>query len=82
VPLDAVRREVSLLVQAAALTPVEALRAATSAAAELLGIADETGAIAPGRRADLLLVDGDPLADVTALTRVQGVWRAGRRVAA
>lgn len=82
VPLDAVRREVSLLVQAAALTPVEALRAATSAAAELLGIAAETGAIAPGRRADLLLVDGDPLADVTALTRVQGVWRAGRRVAA
>lgn len=81
VPLDAVRREVALLVAAAGLSPVEALRAATSAAAELLGVAHETGTIAPGRRADLLLVEGDPLADVTALKRVQGVWRAGRRLA-
>jgi imidazolonepropionase-like amidohydrolase len=81
VPLDAVRREVALLVEAAGLPPVAALRAATSAAAELLGVAHETGTLAPGRRADLLLVEGDPLADVTALKRVQGVWRAGHRLA-
>jgi imidazolonepropionase-like amidohydrolase len=80
VPVDSVRREVVLLVEAAGLPPVAALRAATSAAADLLGIAADTGSVVRGRRADLLLVDGDPLADPAVLARVRGVWRAGRRV--
>lgn len=46
-----------------------ALIAATSAAAEALGIASEVGSIAPGRLADIVLVDGDPLSDVSVLGR-------------
>lgn len=79
VPVTAVRREVALLVEAAGFTPVEALRAATSCAADLLGIASHTGSLRPGLRADLLLVDGDPLSEPSALVRVTAVWRAGVR---
>lgn len=79
VPVGAIRREVALLVEAAGLSPVEALRAATAAAAALLGIGDVTGTVAPGRRADLLLVDGNPLDDPAALGRVRSIWRAGAR---
>ncbi len=80
-PVHAVRREVALLVETAGLTPRAALMAATSAAADLLGIAADTGAIVAGRRADLLLVGGDPLAGVEALEQVRAVWRDGARVA-
>jgi imidazolonepropionase-like amidohydrolase len=59
-----------------------AIQAATSAAARLLGLADEVGAIAVGRRADLLLVDGDPLQDLGRLARPRLVVQAGRIVAA
>jgi imidazolonepropionase-like amidohydrolase len=76
VPIESIRREVVLLVEVAGLRPVEALRAATSGAADLLGIA-HVGVVAPGRRADLLLVDGDPLADPTVLARTRGIWRDG-----
>lgn len=79
VPIDAIRREICLLVEAAGLSPVEALRAATSAAAELAGIPN-VGRIAIGQCADLLLVDGDPLADPAVLSRVLAVWQAGTRV--
>jgi imidazolonepropionase-like amidohydrolase len=79
VPIDSIRREVVLLVEAAGFTPAAALRAATSAAAELLGIPD-AGIIAAGQRADLLLVDGDPLADPAVLSRTLAVWRSGTLV--
>ncbi|GAB3484888.1 amidohydrolase family protein [Nocardiopsis coralliicola] len=58
-----------------------ALQAATVTAAQVLGRAD-TGVLAAGRAADLLVVDGDPLADPAALRRVRSVWRAGRAVSA
>ena len=45
----------------------EALIATTRTNAELLGIADQTGTIEPGKQADLLVVDGDPLADIAIL---------------
>jgi imidazolonepropionase-like amidohydrolase len=79
VPVTAVRREVALLVEVAGFTPVEALRAATSHAASLLGIESHTGAVRAGLRADLLLVDGDALSDPSALARVMAVWRGGVR---
>ena len=66
VPGFAVHEELRLLV-AAGLTPRQALRAATMAASELLGTPGAFGAVKPGARADLLLVDRDPLADVGAL---------------
>ncbi|HEV2871061.1 MAG TPA: amidohydrolase family protein, partial [Actinomycetota bacterium] len=49
----------------------------TSRAAAHLGLGD-TGRVEPGARADLLLVDGDPLADLAALERVRLVTRDGR----
>ena len=67
--------ELSLLV-AAGLTPVEALAAATSAPAHAFHLADR-GEIAPGKRADLLLVKGDPTTDITATRNIVSVWKAG-----
>lgn len=52
---------------------------ATRRAAEALGLGEVTGRIAPGLRADLVLVDGDPLKDLDALRRVRTVVSAGRR---
>ena len=72
-------RELELLV-ACGLTPAEALRSGTGRAAELLGLGDEIGRIAPGLVADIVVVDGDPL-DVHGLTnRIRDVYRDGRRV--
>jgi hypothetical protein len=71
--------ELQLLV-AAGLTPYEAIRAGTRDAAEFLGRTD-LGTIAVGAQADLLLVEGDPLADVRAMTRRAGVMVRGRWLA-
>lgn len=71
--------ELQLLV-AAGLTPAEALRAATSTPARRFGLAGR-GKIAPGARADLLLVDGDPLADIADTLSIRAVWRGGVRLA-
>lgn len=73
----ALHRELELLVEAG-LTPAEALAAATSVPARHFRLADR-GRIAPGLRADLLLVDGDPTADVTATRAIVGVWKQGVR---
>jgi len=70
--------ELELLV-GSGLTPVDALRSATSIPAERLGLADR-GAILPGRRADLVLVDGDPTMDIGATRAIRAVWIAGVRV--
>jgi imidazolonepropionase-like amidohydrolase len=76
-PPPAVDVEELRLLVAAGLRPGQALAAATSLAAAHLGLAG-TGRVAPGARADLLLVDGDPLADLAALSRVRLVTRDGR----
>jgi imidazolonepropionase-like amidohydrolase len=71
--------ELELLVECG-LSPSEALKAATSTAATLLGLEDEIGAIEVGHRADLVVIEGDPL-DVRSLaTRVIDVYRDGKRV--
>jgi imidazolonepropionase-like amidohydrolase len=62
------------------LTPVEALHATTGSAAELLGVDSDLGRIAPGMRADLVVVDGSPT-DVVGLSgRVRGVYLDGAAV--
>ena len=61
------------------LSPIDALRAATSVAAGACGLSD-TGLLAPGKRADLLAVDGNPLLDITDLERVQLVVSNGNVV--
>jgi len=70
--------ELTLLVDAG-LTPAEALTAATAAPADAFGLRDR-GRIAPGLRADLLLVDGNPVNDITALRDITAIWRRGVRV--
>jgi imidazolonepropionase-like amidohydrolase len=60
------------------LSPVEVLRTATSGAAQALGIAAETGAIECGLSADLMVVGGDPLRDLSLLERPSLVISRGR----
>jgi len=60
--------------------PLECLRAATSAAAALLGWGDRLGRLAPGYGADLIAVDGNPAEDLGALDRVTLVVARGRVV--
>jgi imidazolonepropionase-like amidohydrolase len=59
--------------------PYDALRAATQRAAWAIGLGDEVGTLEPGKRADLISVDGDPLADVTCLRRISLIIQNGRR---
>ena len=59
------------LLGAAGLTPLEAIAAATSVPARMLGLADEIGTLTPGKRAEIVLVEGAPDRDLTALRRVR-----------
>ena len=59
------------------MSPAQAMRAATSSAAELLGMQDQVGTIEPGKFADIVAVAGDPLADVTVLEKVDFVMKGG-----
>lgn len=70
--------ELEMLV-ASGMTPVQALAAATSVPARSFQLADR-GRIAPGLRADLLLVRGDPTADVRQTRDIVAVWKQGRRL--
>lgn len=77
VPGFSIVEELEALV-AAGLTPYEALVTGTRAVAEFLGEEEERGTVEPGKVADLVLLGGDPLADVAAVGRVKGVMREGR----
>jgi imidazolonepropionase-like amidohydrolase len=63
------------------LSPLAAIRSATLWAAELMGWSDRVGSLAPGRVADLVAVDGDPLSDITLLERPARVIKGGELVA-
>ncbi|MFC8231351.1 amidohydrolase family protein [Streptomyces sp. NPDC057287] len=75
---ESLHDELELMV-GAGLTAGEALRGATTLTARTFGL-DDRGTIEPGRRADLLLVDGDPTTDISATRDIVGVWIAGERV--
>ena len=62
-------------------TPEQALVAATSSAAELMGLSDRLGTIEPGKIADLVVVDGDPFEFEKLADRIDAVYQAGTRVA-
>jgi imidazolonepropionase-like amidohydrolase len=71
--------EVGLMVECG-MSPSDALVASTRTAAELLGLLDDCGTIEPGKHADLIVVDGDPLTDIRVVTRpeaVLGVLKGG-----
>jgi len=74
-----VAREIELMAQAG-MTPQAALESSTREAADLLGVLDEGGTIEVSKRADMLLVDGDPHSDPAALRNVWAVFLSGRRV--
>ena len=59
------------------MTPAQAIRSATSSAAELLGWSDQIGSIDSGKFADIVAVPGDPLADITQLEKVDFVMKGG-----
>lgn len=72
-----IHTELELLVKAG-LTPAEALASATGVPARAFKL-DDRGRIAAGRRADMLLIEGDPTVDITATRRIAGIWKAGVR---
>lgn len=69
-------KEFALLVQQG-MPPMDAIIAATSSAADLIGDKADIGSVQPGRYADLVAVDGDPLSDITTLEHVQFVMKGG-----
>jgi imidazolonepropionase-like amidohydrolase len=76
-PGFALHKELELLVEAG-LSPAEALRSATIWPAEFLSLSDSIGSIATGKRADLVLLDGNPLSDITQTQRIRTVVLDGR----
>jgi imidazolonepropionase-like amidohydrolase len=72
---ESLHEELELLIEAG-LSTVEALRAATVLPAQYFGLHDR-GVIEPGRRADLVLIDGDPIADIRATRLIRRVWCGG-----
>jgi imidazolonepropionase-like amidohydrolase len=68
-------RELELLVRCG-ISPAQALAAATAEPARVFGLADR-GRVAAGKRADLVLVSGDPLTDITATRAIERIWRGG-----
>ena len=62
------------------LSKMNAIKAGTSRAAELLGVQASVGSIVAGKQADCILVNGDPLADMAALGKVALVMKAGQVV--
>jgi imidazolonepropionase-like amidohydrolase len=64
------------------MSPTDAIKAGTSIAAEVLGMSDSIGSIRPGLLADLIVVEGDPIADIRVLeTGLRSVYKGGVRVA-
>ncbi|MGH9159735.1 MAG: amidohydrolase family protein [Vicinamibacteraceae bacterium] len=76
VPGASLHRELRILIECG-LTPYEAIRTATINPAVFLGQDREFGTVAEGKRADLLLVEGNPLQDLTHLRRPMGVMVRG-----
>jgi len=76
VPHEALAGGMEVMSELAGLSAIEVLQLATSRSAELLGLHDR-GVIAPGKAADLLVVEGNPVADLSALSRVRHVVLGG-----
>jgi imidazolonepropionase-like amidohydrolase len=78
VPGFTLHAELETLVRDLEMTPAEALRSATLDPARFLGMTDSLGTVAPGKIADLVLLDANPLTDIRNTRRVRAVVRAGR----
>lgn len=76
---DNLASELECMVRAG-MPPADALATAHSTAAELLRMSDQIGAVEPGKLADLVVLDADPLADISAVRQVHMVIKAGQRI--
>src|SRR3954452_10961588 len=79
-PHTLANHEVELMVAKGGMTPRDALIAATKGGPDLLGIANETGTLAPGKSADLIAVEGDPLVDPAAVQHVDYAMVKGKPI--
>jgi imidazolonepropionase-like amidohydrolase len=79
-PHSQASKELELMVTKGGMSPRDALIAATKGGPDLIGLSNETGTLAPGKSADLIAVEGDPLVDPTAVQRVGYVMVKGRPI--
>lgn len=74
---EAAWREISAMVESG-MSPIQAISASTRIPAEVLGVADEVGTVEPGKKADILIVEGNPLFDINVLGYVDRVVKGGK----
>jgi imidazolonepropionase-like amidohydrolase len=79
-PHNQANRELELMVTKGGMTPRDALIAATKGGPDLMGLSSETGTLDPGKSADLIAVEGDPLVDPAAVQRVDYVMARGNPI--
>jgi imidazolonepropionase-like amidohydrolase len=79
-PHTEANKELGLMVSKGGMSPRDVLIAATKGGPDLMGLSNETGTLDPGKSADLIAVDGDPLTDPSAVTRVGYVMVQGKPI--
>jgi imidazolonepropionase-like amidohydrolase len=79
-PHSQANKEIELMVTKGGMSPRDALIAATKGGPDLMGLSSETGTLDPGKSADLIAVEGDPLVDPTAVQRVDYVMVEGKPI--